>query len=137
MWDQDTSPLPVMTPEPSVGGTRVPILDRAALMGVVDGDRELLSELTDLLLADLPELRSAIQAASDAGDAWGLYRAAQRIRGAASDLCAPRAAAAAERLERMGRMRDLDGLSVVVEDLEVELEAFQAALRALRSAAKS
>ena len=94
-------PLPEETGEDGV-------IDRAALLAGVDGNRRLLRELIRLFLVDCPRRQAEIKEAVRRGDAEALRIAAHTLKGSVGNFAAKQAFAAAQRLETMGRAGDLD-----------------------------
>ena len=79
------------------------------LLLCVDGDRELLIELTGLLRESAPVMLADIREAVLAGDARKVERAAHRLRGSISLFRATDAISTATALEQMGRGGDVAG----------------------------
>jgi CheY-like chemotaxis protein len=97
------------------------IIDHAALLAGVDGNRRLLGEIVRLFLADCPQLLTKIKETIRHGDAAALGRAAHALKGSVGNFGAKSAFAAAERLETMGRTGDLAAASDACVTLESEL----------------
>lgn len=107
------------------------VIDHAALLAGVDGDRRLLSELVRLFLADCPQGLAKIKNAIRCGDAGALGRAAHTLKGSVGNFATKNAFAAAERLEIMGRDGDLDNAGKAFMTLESELARLTEELRRL------
>lgn len=107
-------PLPEETREDGV-------IDRAALLAAVDGNRRLLRELVRLFLADCPRRLAEIKEAVRRGDAEALRIEAHTLKGSIGNFAAKQAFAAAQRLEIMGRDGDLDKAGDARMALESEL----------------
>jgi two-component system sensor histidine kinase/response regulator len=75
------------------------LIDRAAVLERVEGDRELLAEMVHLFQEDAPRLLAAMRDALARGDMTLLERSAHSLKGAAGNLSAKSASAAAQRLE--------------------------------------
>ncbi len=120
---------------PAVAGSAEPasgeILDREALLAHVEGDKELLMEMVELFLQDSPRLIGAIREAAARGDAKSLERSAHTLKGSVSNFCASAAAAAALRLEQMGREGDLAQAAEGCAALEKEIARLKALLAEL------
>ena len=84
------------------------VIDRAALLAGVDGNRRLLRELVRLFLADCPQRLAEIKEAVRRGDAEALRLQAHTLKGSVGNFAAKQAFAAAQRLEIMGRDGELD-----------------------------
>jgi len=97
------------------------VVDRAALLAGVDGNRGLLRELVRLFLADCPRRRAEIKEAVRRGDAEALRKAAHTLKGSVGNFAAKQAFAAAQRLEIMGRDGELDKAGEARMALESEL----------------
>src|SRR5260370_941791 len=104
------------------------VLDTAALLARLDGDRALLAELVQLFLEDCPTWLDTIRASIHEGNAHGLKQAAHIVRRSVSHFGAPAAAEAARRLEAMGQRGDLTGAANAWAALE---EAINQVVRAL------
>jgi two-component system, sensor histidine kinase and response regulator len=107
------------------------VIDHAALLAGVDGNRRLLREIVRLFLADCPQRLAEIKDAIRRGDAVALGRAAHTLKGSVGNFAAKNAFAAAQRLETMGRDGDLDTASDACVTLESELALLTEELREL------
>jgi CheY-like chemotaxis protein len=105
------------------------VIDHAALLAGVDGDRRLLCELVRLFLADCPQGLAKIKNAIRCGDAGALGRAAHTLKGSVGNFATRNAFAAAQRLEIMGRDGDLDNAGKAFMTLESELARLTEELR--------
>jgi PAS domain S-box-containing protein len=97
------------------------VLDRAALLAGVDGNRRLLRDLVRLFLADYPQRLAKIKEALRRGDAESLRMAAHALKGSVGNFAAQKALAAAQRLEIMGRDGNFDDAREAYKALESEL----------------
>ncbi len=107
-------PLPEETREDGV-------IDGAALLAGVDGNRSLLREIVRLFLADCPRRLAGIKEAVRRGDAEALRIEAHTLKGSVGNFAAKQAFAAAQRLEIMGRDGDLSKAGEARMALESEL----------------
>jgi two-component system, sensor histidine kinase and response regulator len=107
------------------------VIDHAALLAGVDGNRRVLRELVRLFLADCPRHLAEIKEAIRRGDAGALGRAAHTLKGSVGNFAAKNAFAAARRLEIMGRDVDLDDAGKACATLEFELALLSEELRKL------
>jgi two-component system sensor histidine kinase/response regulator len=105
--------------------------DEAALLVVVDGNRELAGQLAVLFLDDIEPRMKEINIAVAEGDAVRLRAGAHALRGSAATMMAKRVSTAAEALETMGRSGLLDGVQRAVEELNVALAILRPRLVAL------
>ncbi|MEA2763993.1 MAG: two-component system, sensor histidine kinase and response regulator [Gemmatimonadaceae bacterium] len=129
------SPHKGAAPEKLPDTERSEDLDEAALLRVVDGNRELAGQLAVLFLNDIEPRMKEINAAVTERDAFRLRAGAHALRGSAATLMAKSVATAAAALETMGRSGLLDGVHRAVEDLDVALAALRPRLVALADAA--
>jgi PAS domain S-box-containing protein len=97
------------------------VLDRAALLAGVNGNRRLLRDLVRLFLADYPQRLAEIKEALRRGDAESLRMAAHALKGSVGNFAAKKALAAAQRLEIMGRDASFDNAREACKALESEL----------------
>ncbi len=108
------------------------VLDEAALVAGVSGDRKLLLELVDLFLHDraglLAELRSAVRRR----DAARVQTSAHALKGSVGNFAARGAYEAARKLETLGREGDLAAVGAAYAALEDEVTRLAQALTALR-----
>jgi len=127
------SPFPVREADESgkgAGGLGPPF-DRSAAMARVDDDFELLQELVQLFLNDLPKSLAAVEGAITQQDAAKLERAAHSLKGSVGSFSAQAAFEAALKLENMGREKDFTGIEGAHTDLRREIARLESALREL------
>jgi two-component system sensor histidine kinase/response regulator len=106
---------------------REPILDTAALLDSVGGDRELLDELASTFTAEVPNWIAELQAAVSSGDSATVFRVAHGVNGAVGYFRATGARKVAAELEAMGRAGKLETASATMDLLQgklLELSAF-------------
>lgn len=107
------------------------MIDQAALLAGVDGDRRLLREFVRLFLADWPQRLAEIKEAIRRGDTGALDRAAHTLKGSVGNFAAQKAFAASQRLENMGRDGELGSAGEACVTLESELKILSDELRRL------
>jgi two-component system, sensor histidine kinase and response regulator len=107
------------------------VIDLAALMDRLEGDRELLAELIGLYFDDEQGLIDQIAAAISAGDANALARNAHTLKGSVGNFCAASAHAAAAALEAAGRDGRIAEAPGLFGRLTAELDRVREALRGL------
>jgi HPt (histidine-containing phosphotransfer) domain-containing protein len=107
------------------------ILNLAAALDRVGGDKELLEEVAQLFLDTSPHLLAGIRQAVAARDAPALERSAHTLKGSVGNFGAEAAFQAALRLERIGRSRDLSGAEEALQALEGEMERLRPVLARL------
>ena len=98
------------------------VFDRQAALERVEGDTELLEEVTQLFLDSSPKLLSQIGQAVSARDAQALNRAAHTLKGSVANLAADAAFQAAFRLEKIGRQGRLDDAEEAYAALQLEMQ---------------
>ena len=95
------------------------IIDEAAILSGMDGNRRLLRDLARIFVADYPKQLAEIKVAVQMGDAERLRRAAHALRGSVGNFAAKRAFETASELELLGKNGDVhaaQGACVVLED---------------------
>ncbi len=120
--------------ETSAPGTRPDAIDEEALRAITGDDDELVSELVTMFREDAPREVAAISAAIARGDATALTFAAHTLKSAAGSLTAHGVAAAAERLEIIGRAGTVTGADDIRDALIRELQRADAALLGMATA---
>jgi len=106
-------------------------LDTAELMHRVEGDVALMKELVRVYLDTYPGRVAELRQALARGDAAAVRRAAHTLKGMVGQLGARAASAAAQRLEAMGRERNLTQAGAACAALEAALERVRPALARL------
>lgn len=107
------------------------ILDLPSVLERLDDDRDLLKELAQLFLEQVPRQLSRIQQAVQAGDAKTLRDCAHALKGSAGTLAGMEVSRTAAELEKMGREGDLTDSRAACVALEAQLERLTAALQTL------
>jgi signal transduction histidine kinase/HPt (histidine-containing phosphotransfer) domain-containing protein len=103
-------------------------VDLTTLMGIVDGDKALLGELSQIFLQDYPIQMTELRKAIEKGDAYQLERAAHSLKSALGTIGAKSAWTLAGELETMGRTSRLDEAASILQQLTAELERLTAFL---------
>ncbi len=98
------------------------ILNLTEALERVEGDLDLLKELVDLFLEEVPTMMGEIESAITAGDPAALQHAAHTLKGSVSNFSAPGAITASFALEKMGRQQDLATAASAFASLKQELE---------------
>jgi CheY-like chemotaxis protein len=119
---------PAAAPAEADGACQELVLNRAEALDRVGGDEDLFRELATVFLDQSPRWLSAIRQALDGQDAAQLKAAAHPLKGSLGTFAAPRAVAAAQRLETLGRHGDLTGGREALADLEREMARLEPAL---------
>jgi HPt (histidine-containing phosphotransfer) domain-containing protein len=107
------------------------IYDEAEALERVGGNRELLREVADIFLADLPRMLDEIGRAVAERDRAEIFRTAHRLKGSVANFSAHRASAAALVLERMAAREAPEGVDEALAALRHEIELVRGALMEL------
>jgi HPt (histidine-containing phosphotransfer) domain-containing protein len=107
-----------------------PALNLSELLMHVDNDRELLRELIRIAKAEIPRLLSLLGEAVARADMKSIETSGHTLKGMLLHLAAARAAAAAGRLEQLGRSGDTATLRSDVAILESEVARLMTELEA-------
>lgn len=111
--------------------TTGPLLNRAAIMAMVDNDRELLRSIAALFLEKSSEMLTEIRRAITASDGEALSRVAHKLKGAGGHFLSTPAKQEAHRLEMMGREGDFNRAQEALAALEQEMMRASAEIAAL------
>ena len=106
-------------------------LNLSDLLSQVEGDVELLKELTGLFLEDCPNLMSELQNAVACGDAAGIERPAHTLKGSVGNFAAHCASEAALKLQLIGKSGNLAGAADAYSALEHEINRVMEELNSL------
>lgn len=112
-------------------------IDRVRLLTQIEGDVDLLREITSLFFADYPRRLSELKDAVARGDSNGVSSAAHSIKGSVASLAAQPCYEAAQRLELMGSSGDLTGADGACATLEAEVERLKTALATFAPSTRS
>jgi two-component system sensor histidine kinase/response regulator len=115
----------------SMPAARAPALDRAAILDRVGGDTHLLKEIVGMFVDDCPTLLGEIREAFQHRDSARLEHAAHTLKGSVSNFAAPAAMQAAQKLEAIGRSRELMEAPQAIMQLEREIDWVRTELIAL------
>lgn len=114
-----SSPFPDLAPE--------------SIIAFFDGDVELVRELAEVLLAEAPGQRAAIEEALTNGAGPGITEAAHTFKGSAGALGLGALHAIAERLEAAARAGELDRARQLGRELQETWPTVERVLRTLAS----
>jgi HPt (histidine-containing phosphotransfer) domain-containing protein len=112
---------------------RAEAFDKAAALKRAGGDDDLLRELAGLCLDECPTLMAEIREAVARKDAARLRSVAHTLKGSVATFTADETAAAALRLEEMGRAGRWDGVDDALAALEAAVGRLRPALDAVRA----
>jgi len=107
------------------------VIDHGALLEGFDGDRRLLNQIVRLFLADYPRRLAEIKEAINRSDGNALATAAHALKGSVGNFAAKNAFVVAQRLETIGRNRELQTAGEEFIALESELALVSKELRRL------
>lgn len=115
----------------AVAGAEVrnPAVDWAQALDAVQGNRELLKEISEMFLLESAALRSQIRQAIDLGDLKAVRRDAHTLKGALYVFGNPTAIKLASQLECLGANGDQNAVRAAIRDLEAELQRLHDALQ--------
>lgn len=102
-----------------------PIFDRESVLEMVDGEVEFVQELVEIFLEDLPTQLAAIRDGLANNDATTVQLIGHRLKGSLGNLGGRRAQYSMQILEQQARQGDLEGISELFAECELELQAFQ------------
>jgi HPt (histidine-containing phosphotransfer) domain-containing protein len=110
------------------GGRVAKLIDNVRLMNEFAGDEEILAELSDSFIAELPKMMAAIQDSISSNDSKSLEISAHTLKGVVANFQAPAVKQAAFLLETQGREKNFEGvdenfkkLKVIIDEMIVEL----------------
>ncbi|TMA38536.1 MAG: response regulator [Deltaproteobacteria bacterium] len=118
------------------GRSDASVVDVDALLRQVGGNRAALAEVLDLFREDSARMLDALRSALATRDGSALEHTAHQLRGALMVMAAPGAAAAALRLEEIGREQDFRSAPEAWARLTNELDRLEPGLAALGGRAK-
>ncbi|TMA54059.1 MAG: response regulator, partial [Deltaproteobacteria bacterium] len=118
------------------GRSDASVVDVDALLRQVGGNRAAFAEVLDLFREDSARMLDALRSALATRDGSALEHTAHQLRGALMVMAAPGAAAAALRLEEIGREQDFRSAPEAWARLTNELDRLEPGLAALGGRAK-
>jgi len=98
------------------------ILDRAALMARLMDDTDLVREVLDEFLKDIPHQIETLKSAIEAGDVETAHRQAHSIKGAAANVAAEALREVAFEMEKAGKAGDMDRMAAIMPEIERKFE---------------
>jgi CheY-like chemotaxis protein len=111
-----------------------PCLDWQGALRNLEGDEEFLFELSNMFLEQNPAMLAAVEKALSRGDGHALRRAAHSLKGSAQVIGGRATAAAALRLEKLGRSEDFAAARPALHVLQGNLAELEEALLAAQQA---
>jgi HPt (histidine-containing phosphotransfer) domain-containing protein len=103
-------------------------IDRDVALARVEGDVELLQDLAQIFLEELPQLTDRLRTGLACDDSKAVQHAAHALKGSAGNFAATAVFELAKQLEAMGRDGDLSQAPTTYEALEAELDRLKNAL---------
>lgn len=100
----------------------IPVVDLHQALARVNGDKGFYQELLGMLLEDAPRQVEEIREAIGLGDASHVEQVAHSLKGAAASLGAEAVRNVVLSLEVLGRQSDLEGATIMLTELELEIE---------------
>ena len=107
--------------------------DLDAVLGALEGDRDLLIRMIQVYLNESPALLERTRQALAARDAVAVERAAHTLRGALANFAAREAGAIAQRLEASAQQSNWESALAAHAQLEAEMPKVVSALTAFAS----
>jgi HPt (histidine-containing phosphotransfer) domain-containing protein len=107
-----------------------PVFNLSELLARVDNDSELLREVIGICKAEIPRHISLLREAVAQADVKNIEKLGHTLKGMLLHLAATRAAAAAGRLEQLGRSSDTTTLTSAVAIFESEVAKLMMELEA-------
>ena len=117
-------------PPASVSDDRLADLDWQGALKQLEGDKQLLRELTEMFLQQYPDLMAAIDQALAKQDAQELRRAAHTLKSSAHVIGAKKTAAAALVLENLSRDNQLAAAGKAIAPLQAKIAELKPLLEA-------
>ena len=106
------------------------LIEKERLLNEFAGDEEILAELRDTFLGELPKMLARIDSAISRADAAALESSAHTLKGAVSNFQTPPVQMAAFALEKQGHEKNLNGaadnfahLKSLLDELLIELDS--------------
>lgn len=115
-----------------------PVLDPQIIENLrqltADGEPDVLAEVLQLFLQDVPRRIAKLRAACAAGDAVEVYKAAHSLKGSAGNIGAQTLFALCRQLDDKGRAGDLTDAAQLVDTLDREFARVEVAIRGILAA---
>jgi HPt (histidine-containing phosphotransfer) domain-containing protein len=108
------------------------MVNLAAALALLDGDRELLGELVGIFLQESPSQLASVRDAIERHDAPALRRTAHFLKGSVSTFGSSHALEVAARMESRGLDRDMAGASADLGALERAVDGLRESLLLFR-----
>lgn len=106
------------------------MIDLEDLLERIDQDRELLRELLNLLLTELPTLHTQLRRAVETGSVRTIQAQAHTLKGMLANLAVTNSAATAALIEQQARADDQGGIATSMAELNRQVARLMPALEA-------
>ena len=103
--------------------TDLPILDMEDVMGRLNGDEELFQLIWEAFMEDAHPLIDELKASVTQRDTIKIKSNAHALKGASAGIGASRLRERTERLEKMAKEGDLDNISGLMKEIEIEFKS--------------
>jgi HPt (histidine-containing phosphotransfer) domain-containing protein len=108
------------------------VLDAAAIESLRElGGEELVAEVRNIFVAEIPALISGVEDAARRGQADAMWKAAHAIRSIAANAGATRLALLCDTVQERGYAGSVEGADELVQQLWAEFDRARAALEAI------
>ncbi len=104
------------------------VVDKAVILDIAGGSRELLGELIALYLQTIPDQLAKIRDAVASRDGRALEFEAHSLKGMSMNMAAGTVAGLALNMEKMGKTDDMTNAAAALPELEAEIERLTRAL---------
>ena len=108
------------------------VVDKNAILERIDGDTDILREITGLYFEEIPVLMQAVEEAISRKEDFPLERSAHTLKGMVSNFAAPLAMKAALDLEIIGREKKIEEAPAAFETLKLEIDKLSNAIALLK-----
>ncbi|MFO7801720.1 MAG: response regulator [Desulfovermiculus sp.] len=105
------------------------IFQEAELLARVGDDQDVMREILEEVLSDVPNRLESLKKAAQDGDAREVRSFAHSIKGMAGNISAPRVRETASKLETLAANQDLSGMEELIWELESEFELLKTELK--------
>ena len=105
------------------------VFDRSGILDRLEGDAELMDEIVEIFLADVPINIQALKQALDKGSAEEIMHLSHAIKGSAANAGAVAISSLAEKAETLARNSSLEGIATLVEDLQIQFRLYSKAVQ--------
>jgi PAS domain S-box-containing protein len=111
--------------------TELRILGREDLINRVNGDLDLLKDLSDLYLEEYPQRLEEVRNGIEQHDFSNIKKAVHNLKGVYLNFGSDKAAEVAKKIEKLASANDLDGISNLYNELELCSNELQKALEGI------